>query len=68
MFIEEGFFLFFFDLPWKRYSGIETGHVQFSNFFSHENSKTFRLKKKVKQKKTEALKEKKMSRGGKPNS
>ena len=39
-------FIFFSDLPWKRYSGIETGHVQFSNIFSHEKPRTFRLKKK----------------------
>ena len=47
MYIEERFpsFFFFFDLPWKRYSGIETGHVQFSNIFSHEKPRTFRLEK-----------------------
>ena len=52
-------FIFFSDLLWKRYSGIETGHVQFSNIFSHEKPRTFRLEKKMKQKKPEALKEKK---------
>ena len=66
MFMGERFpsFFFFFDLPWKRYSRIETGHVQFSNIFSHEKPRTFRLKKKMKQKKTEALKEKKNLPGG----
>ena len=62
MFIGERFPSFFFppDLPWKRYSGIETGHVQISNIFSHEKPRTFRLKKKKNEtQKKEALNEKK---------
>ena len=45
MYIEERFSSFPPDLPWKSYSGFETGHVKFSNIFSHEKPKTFRLKK-----------------------
>ena len=57
-------FIFFSDLPWKRYSGIETGHVQFSNIFSHEKPRTFRLKKKMKHKKNGSIeREKKLWQG-----
>ena len=53
------FLHFFSDLPWKRYSGIETGHVQFSNIVSHEKPWTFRVPKKMNpKKKTAVLKEK----------
>jgi len=65
MFIKERFpSFFFFDLPWKRYSGIETGHVQFSNIFSHEKPRTFRLKKKMKHKKNGSIEAGKKNCGG----
>ena len=53
---ENIFFSFFLpDLQWKRYSGIETDHVQFSNIFSHKKPRTFRLEKKLKHKKNGSI-------------
>ena len=49
--------------------GIETGHVQFSNIFSHEKPRTFRLEKKIKQKKNGSIERyKKFSAGVHVNS